>query len=168
MIQNDKVCDTAYGDFGGYVVLGAMEVVRTPSSRATRILAVDAKVKDGGKGGSRPTGMKAFIQGVRSSETSQWRDQRDPGQWSRFVGLTLELWRCWGTKTISKKSTRRGQNGEMHGNEKTEKTRKPRKPENRENQKTEKTRKPRKRENRENEKTEKTEKTDKTEKTGQQ
>lgn len=99
MIQNDKVCDTAYGDFGGYVVLGAMEVVRTPSSRATRILAVDAKVKDGGKGGSRPTGMKAFIQGVRSSETSQWRDQRDPGQWSRFVGLTLELWRCWGTKT---------------------------------------------------------------------
>ena len=39
---------------------------------------------------------------------------------------------------LSKKSTRRGQNGEMHGNEKT------RKPENRENQKT------RKREKREN------------------
>jgi hypothetical protein len=51
---------------------------------------------------------------------------------------------------LSKKSTRRGQNGEMHGNEKT------RKPENRENQKTEKTRKPRKPENRENEKNEKT------------
>ena len=56
---------------------------------------------------------------------------------------------------LSKKSTRRGQNGEMHGNEKTRKQ-KTRKPENQKTEKTEKTRKPRKPENRENEKNEKT------------
>ena len=51
---------------------------------------------------------------------------------------------------LSKKSTRRGQNGEMHGNEKTRKPENRENRENRENQKTEKTRKPRKREKREN------------------
>ena len=54
---------------------------------------------------------------------------------------------------LSKKSTRRGQNGDMHGNEKT------RKPENQKTEKTETTRKPR---NRENQKTEKTRKPQKT------
>ena len=49
--------------------------------------------------------------------------------------------RLWIGVLLSKKSTRRGQNDEMQGNEKTRKPRKPRKPENRENRENEKTEK---------------------------